>query len=274
MADASAPAGVPGQTGRRIVLLLEYDGGRFAGSQLQKNALTVQAVLEQAIERATSASSRAAFAGRTDAGTHARGQVASFVTESRLGPETLVRALNAWLPEDVVVRAAAEAHADLDVRRHANRRSYRYVIRTGSVRPALDRRRAWYVSGDLDVAAMNEAASRLLGVHDFAAFAGPMERADASTVRHLYCLTVRRQGDDVILDAEASSFLPHQVRRFAGALVEVGRGRLSVDSFEKLLQGPPASAGPVAPAHGLCLMRVDYESPLFGEGLASSPAVC
>jgi tRNA pseudouridine38-40 synthase len=274
MAEAPVPANELEQPGRRIVLLLEYDGGRFAGSQLQKNALTVQAVLEQAIERATGAPSRAAFAGRTDSGTHARGQVASFVTQSRLDATTLVRALNAWLPEDVVVREAADASLDFDARRHAVRRHYRYVIRTGAVRSALDRQRAWYVSGVLDVEAMNEAASRILGVHDFAAFAGPMEKAGASTVRHLYCLEVRRHNDDVIIDAQASSFLPHQVRRFAGALVEVGRGRITVDDFEKLLQGPPASAGPVAPAHGLCLMRVDYETPLFGNGLVRSPAVC
>jgi tRNA pseudouridine38-40 synthase len=274
MVEAPVPARAPEQPGRRIVLLLEYDGGRFAGSQLQKNAITVQAVLEQAIERATSALSRAAFAGRTDAGTHARGQVASFVTKSRLEPETLVRALNAWLPEDVAVRAATEAPEAFDVRRHALRRQYRYLIRTGEVRPALDRQRAWFVRGALDVEAMNEAASRVLGVRDFAAFAGPMEKADASTIRHLYGLSVCQDGEDVVITAEASSFLPHQVRRFAGALVEVGRGRLSVDGFKKLLQGPPASAGPVAPAHGLCLMRVDYERPLFGEGLATSPAVC
>jgi tRNA pseudouridine38-40 synthase len=261
-------------TGRRIALLLEYDGGRYAGSQLQKNALTVQAVLETAIERATSASSRAAFAGRTDAGAHARGQVASFETESRLDPATMVRALNAWLPEDVAVRAAAVVPDDFDPRRHATRRHYRYTIRTGAVRSALDRERAWYIHGSLDVEAMNSAASGILGVHDFAAFAGPMEREGASTVRHLFCLKVWRRGEDVIVDAEASSFLPHQVRRFAGSLVEVGRGRLSVEDFAKQLEGPPASAGPVAPAHGLCLMRVEYETPLFGEGLASSQAVC
>lgn len=273
---ADAPEEVPGPAphGRRIVLLIEYDGGRFAGSQLQQNALTVQAVLEQAIERATGIASRAAFAGRTDAGTHARGQVASFVTESRLQPETLLRALNAWLPEDVVVRAATDARPDLDVRRHAVRRHYRYLIRTGAVRSALDRRRTWFVGADLDLDAMQAAASTLLGKHDFAAFAGPLEKAGASTVRHLYRLDVRRRGEDVVVDAAASSFLPHQVRRFVGALVEVGRGKLSVADFERLLQGPPASSGPVAPAHGLCLMRVDYEPPLFGEGLVSSPAVC
>lgn len=271
MAEVAAGAETPQ---RRIALLMEYDGGRFAGSQLQKNALTVQAVLEQAIERATSAYSRAAFAGRTDAGTHARGQVASFLTESRLEPAVMVRALNAWLPEDVAVRDAAEVETTFDVRRHAERRHYRYTIRNARVRPVLDRQQAWHVSGDLDLASMSEAAARLIGVHDFAAFAGPMESADASTVRELFSLTVRRQGDDIIIDATASAFLPHQVRRMAGSLVEVGRGKLTPSQFAAQLDGPPASAGPVAPAHGLCLMRVDYETPVFGEGLVTSPAVC
>jgi len=274
MAEASEGAHELLRHGRRIALLLEYDGGRYAGSQLQRNALTVQAVLEQAIERATSATSRAAFAGRTDASAHARGQVASFFTESRLDNATMVRALNAWLPQDVVVRDAVDVEENFDVRRHAVRRRYRYVIRNSSVRSALDRDRVWYVNGALDVEAMNEAATRIIGVHDFAAFAGPMEKVDASTVRHLFCLSVSRLGDDVVIEAEASSFLPHQVRRFAGSLVEVGRRKLSIDDFANQLNGPPASAGPVAPAHGLCLMRVDYEPPLFGEGLATSPAVC
>lgn len=271
---AEGPAEASSQPSRRIALLLEYDGGRYAGSQLQKNALTVQEVLETAIERVTGVRSRAAFAGRTDAGTHARGQVASFLTESRLDAPTFVRALNAHLPEDVVVREAVEVSREFDVRRDARRRHYRYRIGVGAVRSALDRDRAWFVQGELNVEAMQRAAAILTGVHDFAAFAGPLERDTASTVRHLYRLDVCRQGDEIIIDAEANAFLPHQVRRFAGALVEVGRGRMTVEEFAALLSGPPSSAGPVAPAHGLCLMRVDYKAPLFEEGLARSPAVC
>lgn len=271
MSEVAAEAETPR---RRIALLLEYDGGRYAGSQLQKNALTVQAVLEQAIERATSAHSRTAFAGRTDAGTHARGQVASFLTDSRLDSLTLLRAINAWLPQDVAVRAAADVDKAFDVRRDAVKRHYRYLIRNTAVRPALERERAWHVATGLDVEAMADAASRLLGVHDFAAFAGPMEKAQASTIRHMFSLDVRREGDDIVIDATANAFLPHQVRRIAGALVEVGQGRLTAAEFAGLLDLPPASAGPVAPAHGLYLMRVDYETPMFGEGLASSPPVC
>lgn len=271
MTEAAAGAETPH---RRIALLVEYDGGRYAGSQMQKNALTVQAVLEEAISRVTSAPARTAFAGRTDAGTHARGQVASFMTASGLPAPVLMRALNAVLPKDVAVRDIAEVEPSFDPRRHAVRRHYRYTVRNADVRPALDRDGVWHVHGELDVAAMSEAAAMLVGVHDFAAFAGPMVKAEASTVREMMSLNVRREGEDVLIDAVANAFLPHQVRRITGALVEVGRGRMTAAAFGALLDGAPASAGPVAPAQGLCLMRVDYESPLFREGLVTSPAVC
>ncbi len=254
---------VAAERGRRVALLVEYDGARFAGSQLQANAITVQGVLEDAIVKATEAPSRVALAGRTDAGVHARGQVAASSTASRLDCETLRRALNAWLPDDVVVQAVAEVSPAFDPRRAARRRWYRYVIDNGDVRPALERGRAWHVAGELDVAAMAEAARRLAGAHDFAAFASRLEDASASTTRELYRLEVRREASSIIIDAEANAFLPHQVRRMTGALVEVGRGKLGVDGFALLLKGPPASAGPAAAPHGLYLMRVVYEPDVF-----------
>lgn len=275
---------------RRFALLLEYDGARYAGSQYQTNAPTIQAVLEDAIAKATGAStlrpgsgqagggrtggSRVEFAGRTDAGAHARGQVASFLSTTRLEPDVLRRALNAWLPQDVVVREVVEAAIDLDVRRHALRRHYRYVIDNGAVRPALDRERAWHVGARLEVEAMAAAAGGIVGRHDFAAFAGPLEDPGASMVRDLSCFEVRRQGGAVVLDIVANAFLPHQVRRMAGALVEVGRGKLSADAYVRLLDGVPASAGPVAPAQGLYLMRVDYAPPLFATSLDWDAGVC
>ncbi len=271
MNDVESAADVPETRSgmRRVVLLLEYDGTRYAGSQLQKNAPTVQAALEDAIFRATTFRSRAAFAGRTDAGVHARGQVASFLTASALEAPTLRRALNAWLPGDVVVREVAEAPVDLDVRRHARRRHYCYLIDNRAVRPALDRGRAWRVARPLDEQSMAEAACRLVGRRDFAAFAGALERPGASTVRTLHCLSVRRKGSRVVVDAVADAFLPHQVRRTVGALVRVGLGKETPDGFEALLQGPPASAGPAAPAHGLYLVSVEYDRPLFGPSVDS-----
>jgi len=256
------------------VLRLEYDGARFAGSQLQTNALTVQAVLEDAIEKATEERARVAFAGRTDAGTHARGQVGSFLSHSRLDIETMRRALNAWLPPDVAVRDVAESLLDFDVRRDALRRHYQYLIDNQAARSALERERAWHVNVSLDVEAMAVAARGVIGRHDFAAFAAPVETTGASTVRDLQTFEVRRRRQAITCDVVANAFLRHQVRRMVGALVEVGKGALSPDDFTRLLDGPPASAGPTAPAHGLYLMRVDYERELFSQTLDSEPALC
>ncbi len=248
---------------RRFALLLEYDGGRFAGSQLQSNALTVQSVLEDAIEKATGEASRVAFAGRTDAGVHAYGQMASFVTTSRHTPEVMLRALNAWLPADVVVRAATETDLDFDPRRQAVRRHYRYLIDNQATRPAIQRHRAWHVAEALDVPAMAKAARGLIGRHDFAAFASRLESSEASTVRELMCFEVRREGNSVICDVTGNAFLPQQVRRMVGPLVEVGRGKRSVEDYAALLTGAPASVGPAAPAHGLYLIRVGYAKAIF-----------
>lgn len=250
---------------RRFALLLEYDGTRYAGSQLQATSPTVQSVLEDAVQRATGEASRMAFAGRTDAGVHALGQVASFVSATRLGPETLTRALNAHLPADVVVRRAVHTRDDFDPRRQAVRRLYRYVIDNGPTRPALQRERAWHVGTALDVAAMREAAQGVIGVHDFKAFASPLEDASASTVRELMAFDVHRDGASVTCDLTANAFLPHQVRRMAGALTDVGRGKLTPLQYVVLLGGAAASAGPTAPPHGLYMVRVEYAEQVFPE---------
>jgi tRNA pseudouridine38-40 synthase len=260
---------------RRIALLLEYDGTAFAGSQLQTNVRTVQGVLEAAIEKTTQERARVAFAGRTDAGVHAEGQVASLVTEGALDTETLRRALNAWLPEDVAVRAVAEVESAFDPRRGAVKRRYRYVIANQPVRPVLDRLRAWHVATPLDDAAMARAASGVLGHRDFAAFASRLEDEGASTVRDLQCFEVKRAGDRVTCMLEANAFLPHQVRRMVGALVEVGKGKLAPEAYYGMLEGAPTSAGPAAPPHGLYLERVTYPvDPFAVSGLDSAVPVC
>ena len=245
------------------MLLLEYDGSRYAGSQLQTNAVTVQSVLEKAIHETIGASARVEFAGRTDAGVHALGQVASFLTVSRHSTEVFERALNARLPEDVVIRCAAEVETTFDVRRQARRRHYRYLIDNSRVRPVLNRQRAWHVPAPLDVESMACAARALVGRHDFAAFASRLEDPEASTVRDLYAFEVSRSGDEVRLEVAANAFLPHQVRRMTGALVDVGKGKLRAEDYGRLLAGEPASAGPAAPAHGLYLVRVEYDEDPF-----------
>jgi tRNA pseudouridine38-40 synthase len=245
-----------GQPSRRIALLLEYEGTRYAGSQLQANAPTVQGEVEAAVTKTTGVEARCAFAGR---------KVAAFSTASGLPADTIRNALNAWLPEDIAVRAAAEVDAGFDPRRNALRRAYRYTILNRRARPALDRRFVWHVPQALGVEAMARAARSLEGERDFAAFASASEDRGSSTVRRLECFRVHREGERVLCDAVANAFLPHQVRRMVGALVEVGLGRLTPGDYLALLEGAPSSAGPAAPARGLTLLWVEYAWPLFGE---------
>ena len=253
---------------RRVALLLEYDGSRYGGSQIQKNAPTIQGSLEGAIKRLTGETARVAFAGRTDAGVHARGQVASFLTRRPFDAKLFVDGLDYWLPDDIAVRRACEVALDFDVRRHAGGRLYRYLVYNDRAPSPLLRQRAWHVKQPLDVAAMQRAAECLVGRHDFAAFAGALERPGASTVRRICQLRVREAGRLVQFDVWADAFLPHQVRRTVGALVEVGLGRQTAQRFEELLrEAKPATAGPAAPPQGLCLIRVTYPNLSFDEEL-------
>lgn len=251
---------------RRIALLVEYEGTAYGGSQYQENAPTVQGALERALSRLTGEPIRVALAGRTDAGVHACGQVASFVTASRRSLEVIERAANAHLPGDIAVRRAAEVGPGFDPRRQAVARWYRYLIQPGGQRPALLRRWVWHLPVGLDVEAMAQAAATVCGRHDFAAFTAPSEARRRSTERLVTRSEVRRKGRLVVFDIEANAFLPHMVRRIVGALVEVGRGRRSVPEFERLVRsGRPGEASATAPARGLYLMKVRYESGLFDD---------
>lgn len=248
---------------RRLALVLEYDGGLYKGSQVQKNAPSIQGELETALCRLTGARLRVAFAGRTDAGVHAQGQVAAFTTASALDTEVFVRGLNAHLPEEIAVRRAVEVAETFDPRRHATSRTYRYTIYNARARSPLWRSRAWHVTEPLDIGAMRQAAAVLIGQHDFAAFrrrdiAGP-DTGPVSTVRCLRRCEVAGRGPLVTIELEANAFLRQQVRRTAGVLAQVGRGRMNAAGVRDLLQqGEPASAGPPAPAHALCLLSVSY----------------
>ncbi len=249
---------------RRIALLLESDGTAYRGSQYQDNGPSIQSELESAIGKLTGAvRGRVAFAGRTDAGVHALGQVAAFDTDARLGPGEFATGINHFLPPDIAVRSVQEVDDAFDPRRQALRRMYRYRIDARSVRSPLLRSRAWHVGRKLDIEAMRSAARRLEGKHDFAAFAGPYE---GSTERTMEQCEVAECGGRVSVEMASRSFLPHQVRRTVGSLVEVGTGRMREDALLELLQeAQPSSAGPAAPACGLYLVRVEYD------GLAFSP---
>lgn len=255
-----------GNGSRRIALLVEYQGTAYGGSQYQKNAPTVQGALERALGTLTGEPIRVAMAGRTDAGVHARGQVAAFRAESRRSTDVFVRGTNAHLPEDIAVRAARVVPADFDPRRHARRRWYRYTLHLGAERPVLLRHFVWRARADLGLAAMESAARHLEGCHDFAAFTAPSEAARRRTERVVFGTSLAVQGETARFDIEANAFLPHMVRRIMGTLVEVGRGRLTERQFERLVrEAMPGAANRTAPARGLCLMKVRYESGLFDD---------
>lgn len=251
---------------RRLALLLEYDGTAYGGSQYQKNAPSVQGTLERALSRLTSEPIRVALAGRTDAGVHARGQVASFLTASRHSIDTFVRGMNALLPPDITVQAAAEVPPHFNPRRHALRRWYRYSLYLRPQRSALLRHLVWHVGQTLDLDAMSRAARALLGPHDFASFAPPSEARRGSTRREVFRaeLVLKPGASLACFDIEANAFLQRMVRRIVGTLVEVGLGKRTVGEFRGLVERPvPGAAAATAPPRGLCLMKVRYESGLF-----------
>lgn len=261
---------------RRVALLLEYDGADFAGLQVQPGRRTVQGTVEQALAQLTGETRRVAFAGRTDAGVHATGQVAAVDVTARHVPGRIQRALNHFLPEDVVVRSAAEVGQLFDPRRDAVARVYRYRLTDGRVRPVLGRRRSWYRERALDCRAMAGAAARLpLNVEqDWAAFAGPVGDG-YPTVRTVGRCQVRREGPHAVtVTVEADGFLPHQVRRMVGALEWVGAGKMAPEAFGRLVDGPAGSAGPSAPPQGLTLLAVRYPAGAVvwgAEGCAGQP---
>jgi tRNA pseudouridine38-40 synthase len=244
---------------RRIALLVEYDGTAFAGSQAQPQQRTVQDVLEAALEQLTGERQRMRLAGRTDAGVHARGQVATLDTQTAHPPQVFCAALNHFLPADVAVRSASEVALDFDPRFAAHSRVYTYAIQDGQGRSPLSRRTAWQLNASLDSERMADAAASLPRARrDWSAFASPLgpQRSPVRTL--LACAVQRCSAHDIVVTMEADAFLPHQVRRTVGALRDVGVGRLTAEAFAALADGPAASVGPTAPPHGLTLETVRY----------------
>jgi len=243
----------------RYKLVLEYDGAPFRGWQRQSNGPSVQASLEAAVAAFCGEQVQVVAAGRTDAGVHARGQVAHLDLAREVSVETLRNALNHHLkPQPVVVLEASAVDADFHARFGAQMRHYRYRIVNRRAPLALDRGRAWLVPARLDAEMMHEAGQRLVGRHDFTSFRSALCQA-SSPVKTLSQLSVVRDGNEIELWTRARSFLHHQVRNMVGTLKLVGEGRWPVERIDAVLAARDrAAAGPTAPACGLCLMQVDY----------------
>ena len=243
----------------RYKLTVEYDGRPFAGWQIQADQLTVQGLLTSAVEALSGDKTLVQGAGRTDAGVHARAQVAHVDLTKEWDTDTIRDALNAHLrPHPIAILAAERAADDFNARTSAIRRHYLYRIINRRADLTLEAGRAWRVPRPLDAAAMHKAAQRLIGKHDFTTFRSTECQAK-SPVKTLDILKVERSGEDVYVTAVARSFLHNQVRSMVGSLVLVGEGKWSPDDLAKALDARDrAACGPVAPPDGLYLMKVEY----------------
>ena len=252
--------------GTQILLIIEYDGTGYHGFQWQNGLPSVQKELEKAIRKLTGERRRVISASRTDAGVHARGQVVGFKTGSQLPADKLLKGLNHYLPADVAVKAAYKVSDDFRVRRNAVSREYSYHILNSPTPSPISEGRAYRVANPLDITAMNRAAQTLLGEHDFASFLSGDGSWLESTVRNVSRAEVARDGELVTFRIAANSFLPHQVRTTVGTLIRVGLGKMNLGQFRSIIEArQPGTAGPTAPACGLCLDRVNYSVPLEEE---------
>jgi len=237
--------------------VVEYDGTDYLGFQVQAEGLTVQGEIERALAAVTQEQGRIVGAGRTDTGVHARGQVIAFSTAWRHSVEELQRALNAVLPEDIAVCELRPVAKDFHPRFDAVSRGYRYTVFNQPLRSPLARRFAYHFPRPLDVGAMNKAAGALMGTHDFASF-GRAPQGD-NTVREVYRAQWTPAESLIYFDIVANAFLYRMVRNLVGTLLLVGTGELSPDGLEEILRSADRDrAGQAVPAHGLCLIKVDY----------------
>jgi tRNA pseudouridine38-40 synthase len=247
----------------RIAVGIEYDGSAFAGWQSQLALRTVQQVLEAALGSVAAEPVSLVCAGRTDAGVHARGQVAHFDTHAERAPRSWVLGANSELPADLAVAWALPVAAHFHARYCAEARIYRYLILNRTARPALAAQRAAWVAPALDEGAMAQAARLLVGEHDFSAFRSAECQAK-SPVRRLERLSVVRRGDWIAIEAVANAFLHHMVRNIAGLLIAVGKGKQPPAWAHSVLEGRDRTrSAATAPAAGLYLWEVRY-SQAFG----------
>lgn len=251
---------------RHFKLTIAYDGTEFHGWQMQASKPTIQGEVVGVLRRLTQEDIQLHGAGRTDAGVHALGQVASFRTQSGLSAVEFQRALNALLPLAIRIVGAEEVGPDFHARWSARAKIYRYRLYRGKVVPPAIWRYVLHYPFPLDEDAMRIAASRYVGPHDFAAFAASTgseeDDKERSTVREIYSseLACSEDGEELVYTVRGRSFLRYMVRKMVGTLLEVGRGRLTPDDIVRLYQSRDRSkSGPTVPPQGLCMVSVEHE---------------
>ncbi len=245
----------------RYKITLEYEGTPFVGWQWQANGLSIQQILQEALEKFSYEHVLVEGAGRTDAGVHARGQVAHFDLSKEYDPYKVMTAVNFFLrPHPIAILKCERVEADFHARFSANFRRYRYIILNRKALPILDQHRVWWVSKPLDVQKMQEAAQYFIGQHDFTTFRATSCQS-ASPIKTIDSFEVRSVGEQVWLEVQAKSFLHHQVRNITGTLKLIGEGKWSCEDLKKaMIAKSRAAGGPTAPASGLYFMSVGYRN--------------
>ena len=247
-----------GKTMRNIRLDICYDGTRYKGWQrLSGMENTIQGKLEQTLSRILNEEIEISGSGRTDAGAHAKAQVANFHTQSDMPCKDILSALRRYLPEDIGIYSCKEAAERFHARLNAKTKTYTYRIWNSDMPCVFDRRFVYIFPEALDLDKMNQAARLFLGEHDFSAF-NANKKMKKSTVRRIDSLDIRRKGEEIRITVTGDGFLYNMVRIIVGTLIEVGLGKRKIDSIPTLFGAKREEAGYLVPAQGLCLMEVNY----------------
>ena len=244
---------------RTIKLLIEYNGTKYQGWQVQPKGLTIQGVLEEKLGLLTGEAIQLFGSGRTDSGVHALGQVAHFKTENQMDIRSMQRALNSLLPPDIVIQKTEEVDEGFHARKHSKSKVYEYRILNRNLRSAFQWGFVWHIPQKMNFQEMEKATARLIGEHDFSSF-----RSTGSPTRTTLRRVIRaewKRGPNGLIrfEIEANGFLKQMVRSIVGTLVEVGKGKINEEEFRRILESKDRrKAGPTAPAQGLFLKEVKY----------------
>ncbi|NMD37413.1 MAG: tRNA pseudouridine(38-40) synthase TruA [Christensenellaceae bacterium] len=243
---------------KKICLKITYDGTNYSGWQRQENAVSVQQIIENSIEKLTKSKTSIVGASRTDAGVHAFDQTACFETSSNIPADKFALALNTILPDDIRIKTSYEVPNDFHPIKSSKFKTYQYKIFNEQYSSAIYRNISYHVPYKLNINAMNDAAQILIGIHDFKAFQAAGSSAKTS-IRTIYSSKVECKDCFIIYSVKGDGFLYNMVRIIVGTLVEIGKGKLKTENIEKALKsGNRIDLGPTAPAKGLILLKIDY----------------
>jgi tRNA pseudouridine38-40 synthase len=247
-----------------LKLIIEYDGSRYHGWQRQKKDRSIQGEIEKALKTITASSVTLIGSGRTDAGVHARGQVANFKCDTQLEPETIMNALNSLLEDDIVIQACEPVSPSFHARYDVKSKVYDYRILNRPLPAAIGRQYSWFIRKPLNQETMRAAIAHLIGPHDFKTFEGSGS-ARQQTTRHIYAAELAEQDSGLLVfQIEADGFLRYMVRSIVGTLVDVGLDKITPADFKNILDsGDRSRAGVTAPARGLILVKVNYKNPVL-----------